>query len=175
MVSLLTSRSELDANTCEGQADSASFNFSFIHSVCNEDGSKLFPNGESDFQNYEDAEFINVASVEFYYLMSESDDVTKTIPENQFLKQFEFVNEEHKLVDKNGRLVNREGKHINEAAYYIKWTGTGEEDFHYVDIDGNKTNGPDDEHSPIEFGAFLDDEGKPLRKKKKKAAKKKSK
>ena len=159
MVDMLSSRTDLDSITCEGKADAVRFNFLFANClVYNDSGDLYFKNGLTDYLMNQGDPVAGTGATEFYYLISDSDDVDSKLPENQFLKKFKFTNETGQLVDKQGKLVDTEGRHIDEYGNYIKWTS--EEDFIYVDFEGRQLTDQGDfdvEHSP-----FLDEDGKPI-------------
>lgn len=159
MVELLSSRTDLDSNTCEGRADAMRFNYLFANClVYSDSGEKYFKNGLNDYLlNQEDLVAL-VGASEFFYLISETDQVDDKLPENKFLKQFNFVNEKYQLVDKEGRLVDQEGKHIDENGNLIQWVN--DKDFIYVDINGRQLD--DDGNFKVEFSPFLDDDGNPV-------------
>lgn len=159
MVDMLSSRTDLDSITCEGKADAVRFNFLFANClVYNDSGDLYFKNGLTDYLMNQGDPVASLGATEFYYLISDSDDVDSRLPENQFLKKYKFTNEDGQLVDKDKRLVDTEGRHIDEYGNYIKWTS--EEDFIYVDFEGRQLTDQGDfdvEHSP-----FLDEDGKPI-------------
>jgi len=159
MVSLLSSRTDLDSNTCEGKADAARFNYLFaVCLVYDDNGEPYFENGLDDYLlNQDDAVAIAGAS-HFYYLLSGSDDVDNQLPENQFLQRFSFVNDDNNLVDEDGRLVDRAGKHIDEQGNLIRWID--DENFESIDTEGRTVN--DDGDYDVDFKPFLDDEGDPI-------------
>jgi len=159
MVNMLSSRTDLDSNTCEGKADSVRFNFLFANClVYNDTDEQFFKNGLGDYLLNQDSEIANVGATEFFYLISDSDDVDSKLPENKFLKKYKFANEDYSLVDLDGRLIDVDGKHIDEYGNYIKWTSDTE---HVkVDIHGRELN--DEGNFDVEFSAFLDDSGNPV-------------
>ena len=159
MVTLLSSRTELDSNTCEGKADAARFNFLFASCLVYDDnGEPYFENGLDDYLVNQDDPVAGAGASEFYYLLSGSSNVDDTLPENKFLKRFNFVNKEGNLVDKEGKLVNRDGKHIDETGSLIRWID--DENFEYVDSEGRPVT--DDGDYNVDFAPFLDDEGNPV-------------
>ena len=132
MVELLSSRTDLDANTCEGKADAARFNFLF--SCClvyNEDDDEhkvddlYFPNKLDGYLTKQDDPVAVAGATEFYYLVSGSDNLDAKLPENKFLRKFNFVDKKLRLIDKDGRLINKDGKHIDEDGNFIKWNADG--------------------------------------------------
>ena len=159
MVELLSSRSELDQNTCEGKADSVRFNYLF--SCClvyDETGEPFFPKGLIDYLANQNSEVSVRGATEFYYLLSDTEAVDDKLPENNFLKQYEFVNEKYQLVDEKGRLVDREGSHINEYGQLINWI----DDETYELVDGKGRTVTDEGDFQVEFAPFLDEKGDPV-------------
>jgi|TARA_B100000085_G_scaffold284805_1_gene318868 hypothetical protein len=157
MVEMLSSRTDLDSNTCEGKADSVRFNFLFANClVYNDTDEQFFKNGLGDYLLNQEDPVAGVGATEFFYLISDSDDVDSKLAENKFLKKYKFANEDYNLVDDNGRLVDTEGKHIDEFGNYIKWTSDTE--FVKVDVNGRPLN--EDGDFEVEFEGFLDDSGK---------------
>jgi len=156
MVDLLSSRTDLDANTCEGKADAARFNYLFACClVYDETGEPYFPNNIDDYLVNQDDPVALAGATEFYYLIAGTDSVDQTLPENKFLKKFKFVDNELRLVDKSGRLVTKDGKHIDEDGNFVEWKSDGS--CTKVDPIGRPVNNEGDfdvDHSP-----FLDDDG----------------
>ena len=159
MISMLSSRTELDNNTCEGHADAARFNCLFAGClVYEETGEKYFPGGLEEYMGAMSDPVAAMGATEFYYLVSGTENLDDALPENEFLKKFKFTDEKNRLVDKKGKLVSREGKHIDEEGRYIKWNDDGTSVF--VDVDGVELNEEGD--YDIEEAPFLDDDGKPI-------------
>ena len=156
MVNMLSSRTDLDANTCEGKADSVRFNFLFANClVYNDTDEQYFKNGLGDYLLRQEDPVATVGATEFFYLISESDDVDSKLPENKFLKKYKFANEDFNLVDKDGKLVDTDGKHIDENGNYIKWTS----DTEYIMVDSSGRPLNSEGEFDVEFSGFLDDDG----------------
>ena len=162
MVELLSSRTDLDANTCEGKADAARFNFLF--SCClvydEDDGDHkvddlYFPKKLDDYLTNQDDPVAALGATEFYYLVSGSDSLDAKLPENKFLRKFNFVDKQLRLIDKDERLINKDGKHIDEDGNFIKWNTDGTSTT--VDPAGRIVN--DDGNFDVEHSPFLDDDG----------------
>jgi hypothetical protein len=159
MVNLLSSRTDLDANTCEGRADNARFNYLFSNCLVYEDsGEKYFKNGLDDYILNLENPVAGVGANEFFYLLSDTEQVDDKLPENKFLKQFNFVNESYQLVDKDNRLIDEEGKHVDEYGNYVKWVD--DTTFVFVDINGRELD--NSSNFKVEFSPFLDDDGNPI-------------
>jgi hypothetical protein len=83
------------------------------------------------------------------------------LPENKFLKEYEFVDDKLRLVNKEGHYITTDGKRVDENFRYI------DEEGNFVDEDGNRID--EDGLPVVESKPFLDDEtGKPIVKEKKK-------
>ena len=159
MVGLLSARTDLDANTCEGKADAIRFNYLFANClVYLDNGEKYFPNGLTDYLLKQEDPVALAGATEFFYLISNTDQVDDKLPENKFLKQFNFVNEKYQLVDKAGKLIDYEGKHIDEDGNYVKWIN--DKDFIFVDVNGRELD--DTGNFKVEFSPFLDSDGSPI-------------
>tara|TARA_R100000306_G_C4357345_1_gene133461 strand:+ start:307 stop:1197 length:891 start_codon:yes stop_codon:yes gene_type:complete len=159
MIAMLSSRTELDNGTCEGQADSARFNFLFANClVYEETGEKYFPGGLEEYIAAANDIVASKGATEFYYLISGTENLDDTLPENEFLKKFNFTDDKNRLVDTDGRLITRDGKHLDEKGRYVKWNEDGTSIF--VDVEGVELN--EDGEYNIETSPFLDEDGKPI-------------
>jgi hypothetical protein len=152
---LIAVKTNLDTHTAEGQADNARFNY--LVSVC----TVYNDSKEQYFKSYE--EYLNRSSDPIAILAAQNlagmlygldNDYEEKLPENKFLKQYKFVddklrlvNKDGKLVDEKGRLVDENGRFINEKGQFI------DKDGNLVDLDGDYV---------VDFKPFLDDEGKPV-------------
>ncbi len=154
MVSMLSTRTDLDSNTCEGKADAARFNLLFAESLVYLDtGEPYFPGGFEEYMTKMEYPVAVTAATEFYYLLSGSEKLDETLPENQFLKKFGFVDDRLRLVDKQGNLIDDDGKHIDEWVNYIKWI----DDDNYIFVDDKGREVKDGKFN-TEFSPFVDDE-----------------
>ena len=160
LVSMLVDRSDIDNLTCEGQADNERFNFLFANClVYNDTGEKVYPDGLEDYMKNTSTDVATKGATEFYYLMSNSESLDDQLPENRFLKKFNFVDDDMRFLERGtDRLITKEGKYIDENGFYIAYNDDGTT--YHVDTDGNQVEdrvSSDDEPLP-----FLDDDGNPL-------------
>ena len=141
LIQLLAARNALDNHTAESQAENRQFDY--LVSVC----TVYNDSGKPYFKNYE--EYINKAEEDVAFAAAQhlssllygvDDDFERNLPENQFLLEYKFVDNELRLVNNDGKLINIEGRLINEDGQLIN------EDNQLVDIHGN----------------LLDDTGKPI-------------
>ena len=159
MVDLLSSRTDLDSNTCEGKADAARFNYLFAAClVYDETGEPYFPNKLDDYLVNQDDPVAIAGATHFYYLVSGGDSIDDKLPETQFLKKFKFVDDKGRLIDKEGRLIAQDGKHIDENGNYIKWNKDGTST--KIDNQGRAVSESGD--FEVKHTAFLDDDGDPI-------------
>ena len=159
MIDLLSSRTDLDSNTCEGKADAARFNFLFACClVYDEDDTPYFPNKLDDYLENQDDPVALQGANEYYYLISGSDSFDSNLPEHMFLKKFKFTDDQNRLIDEEGRLVDQEGRHVDENGLYIKWNKNGTSTS--VDANGRKVN--DEGRFEVKSSPFLDDDGSPI-------------
>ena len=152
---LIGERSALDNNTVEGQSDNARFNYLVYECMVDASSGKPLFSNFSEYEEVSSEPYVVEAAGELASLMYNLDpDYDKNLPENKFLKDYEFVNEDLHLVDDegrpidiDGRLVNDEGRLINEDGDLIDRQG------HLVDEDANYI---------LEQKPFLDDSGKDI-------------
>ena len=161
MVEMLVSRSELDNHTCEGQADNEKFNFLFANCLVYIDtGEKVYPNGLEDYNSQTNTDYAEKGATEFYYLMSDSESLDDQLPENKFLKKFNFIDEDKRFLERStGRLITEDGKYIDDEGYYIEYNEDGTT--YRVTVDGKKVD-PKAVQKETETLPFLDDDGSPI-------------
>jgi hypothetical protein len=152
---LISVKTNLDTHTAEGQADNSKFNYLVSACVVYKDSNKPY------FKDYED--YNNRASDVVALLGAQNlanmlygldNDYEDKLPENKFLKQYKFVDDKLRLVNKDGHLVDSEGRLIDENGRYINEKGE------FVDKNGNLVDKEGD--YIVEFQPFLDDDGKPV-------------
>ena len=166
----------MDSNTAEGQADNTRFNYLMACCVVDNDtGKPIFvdEDGNPSLSEYEkDASedyLVEAAGKLAEMLYGLDDDYESKLPENKFLKQYNFVNEDLKLIDSEGRPVDREGRLIDADGRFI------DEDGNFVDRNGTRID--EDGEYLVEQEPFLDEDGKAVileEKTKKKTPKKKT-
>jgi len=152
---LISVKTNLDTHTAEGQADNARFNY--LVSAC----TVYSNNKEPYFKSYED---YNNRSADPVALLAAQNlagmiyglenDYEDRLPENKFLKQYKFVDDKLRLVNKEGKLVDEKGRLIDENGRFINEKGQ------FVDKNGNLVDDKGD--YVVEFSPFLDDNGKPV-------------
>lgn len=152
---LIAVKTNLDTHTAEGQADNARFNY--LVSAC----TVYNDTKEQYFKNYE--EYLNQSSDPVSILAAQNlagmlygldNDYEEKLPENKFLKQYKFVDDKLRLVNKEGKLVDEKGRLLNENGRFIN------ENNQFIDKDGNLVDLEGD--YVVDFKPFLDDDGKPV-------------
>lgn len=152
---LIAVKTNLDTHTAEGQADNARFNY--LVSVCTvyQDSNKPYFSSYEDYNNRSTETVAllgaqNLANM----LYGLENDYEQKLPENKFLKQYKFVDEKLRLINKDGKLVDTEGRLIDENGRFINEAGE------FVDKNGNLVSSEGD--YIVEFKPFLDDDGNPV-------------
>jgi len=152
---LISVKTNLDTHTAEGQADNARFNYLVSCCVVYNDSKKPY------FSNYED--YLNRSSDPVGILGAQKlasmlygldSDFEKKLPENKFLLDYKFINDELRYVNKDGRLVDEDGRLVDQNGRYVNNEGK------FVDRDGNLVDEKGD--YIVDFSPFVDDDGKPV-------------
>lgn len=153
LMELRSVRNRMDEMTAEGQSDNEAFNFLVAECTLNDEtGERYFPNYEYFIEHSNDQAAIEAATNLMGLLYGlDSNDYEAKLPENKFLKDFNFVNDKLRLVNKDGKLIDESGKLINEDGYLVNEAGE------LVDEDGKRITA-DGEYA-VETKPFLDDEG----------------
>lgn len=146
---LISDRMSFEQNTAEAISDNARFDFLVANCTYNENGEKVYKDLDDYTQNA-DGEIGFAAATALAQLMYSIDkDFESRLPENKFLKMFNFVNEDLSLVNNDGNMVDAEGRRIDENGYYLDDNGQR------VDRDGN----PLDENGNYVMSVeFVDDD-----------------
>lgn len=148
---LLGVLNSLDSKTAEGVSTDARFDY--LASVCivDEENQPLCKNLDDYQERAANGDnLINEAALEFSSLFFGYDkDWQLKLEENKFFKEQGMVDENFRLINKEGQLVNRKGQRVNESFQLINEEGKAiNDEGKLVDEDGNEL---------VEFTAFLDD------------------
>lgn len=167
---LIAEKLSLEQNTAEALSDNARFDFLVANCTFYENGDKVY-NSLDDYTSNADSETAFAAATAMAQLMYAIDkDFEASLPENKFLKQFHFVNDELSLVNDKGELVDLEGRRINSLGQYINEHGQRtDRDGNILDEDGNyvpSVTYVDDSGNEVSFGSDKE-EAKVTRKSKK--------
>jgi len=152
---LISVKTNLDTHTAEGQADNARFNYLVSACTVYKDSGKLYFNSYEDYMNRATDPVAILAAQNLAGMLYGLDsDYEEKLPENKFLRDYKFIDEKLRLINKAGQLVDVDGKLVDENGRYINDKGE------FVDKDGNLVNEKGD--YIVEFKPFLDDSGKPI-------------
>ena len=152
---LIAERTELESNTAEGQAENARFNYLVSSTLVYNDTGKVYFKNVDDYLNQSNDVVAITAAQKFANMMYGLDeDYESTLPENEFLKEFEFVDESLRLVNEDGNLVDLEGNAIDEFGRFI------DDDGNPIDKEGDKVS--DDGKYSFQRAPFLNDSGDPI-------------
>lgn len=146
LLSLTTIKADFIDKTAEGQANNAAFDYLVSQCVVYNDNGKLYFVSYEDYVNRKNDDDASECASKLYELLYNriNDDIIMNLPENQFLREFKFVDEKMRPINEKGQLVDDDGR--------------------LVDEDGNLIN---DEGQKIDiFGNLLDNDGKPIIKRK---------
>lgn len=141
----------LEQNTAESLSDNAQFDFLVANCTYYENGQKVYSNLE-DYSSRSDGEIAFAAASNLAQLMYSIDkNFEANLPENKFLKMFNFVNEDLSLVNDKGETVDTDGRRIDQFGYYVNEEGKR------VDRDGNLL---DDNGNYVPSVTYVDEKGK---------------
>lgn len=122
---------EHDAYTVEGQCDNAYFDTLVALCSYDEEGNRLFKSYE-DYLDKAGEEYAVACAKELSKLLyGLEDNWEKELPENKFLIEYKFVDEDLNYIDSQGRKVDSEGRLIDDNGRYINEEGK------FIDIHGN--------------------------------------
>ena len=128
---LIAEKMSLEQNTAESISDNSKFEYLVANCTFYENGQKVYTSLE-DYQNRADDKLaFTVASSLAAMIYSVDKDFEAKLPENKFLKMFNFVNDDLNLVNKEGDTVDLDGKRIDRNGYWLNDEGQR------VDKDGN--------------------------------------
>lgn len=128
---LISERMSFEQNTAEAIADNARFDFLVANCTYDENGQKVYKDLE-DYTEKADGQLAFSAATALAQMMYSVDkDFEAKLPENKFLKMFNFVNEDLSLVNQDGQTVDVEGRSIDDSGYYLNKDGKR------VDKEGN--------------------------------------
>lgn len=173
----ISEKNQLDQNSVEGQADNARFAELVRLCILNPNTKKPYFQNQKDYDSAGDQPWVVKASSELASMIYGLDpNYDNKLTENKFLKEFDFVDEDLRLVNKNGHLVDVDGRLIDEDGRFVKYkteeaekekdvenrifvNRSGEEVIKVEDEDGEERWVAKDK---AERKPFLDDEGKEI-------------
>lgn len=167
---LYNRHTQFDGITMESIADNEKFKFLITKCIMFAENDVPFFINIQDYEERQDEQAsVDAATTLASQLYGYDQHAENSLVENQWLKQFEFADNQGRLINKNDKLIDIEGRLINEDGRFVDEQGN------LVDNKGR----PVDESGNfiVDTKPFLDDEtGKPIvLKQKKKKSKKKNK
>ncbi len=149
---LLADRNSIDQNTCESQAENTQFNHRVAMCLVQDEDNKPYCKDYDDYidkLNNGDAVVMEGIKQMSYLQYNLDPNYEFNLPENKFLKEYNFVDDKLRLLNKEGRLVDEKGRLVNEEGRLIN------EKNELVDQDGNVID--EKGNYKVEFKPFLDD------------------
>lgn len=104
----------LRSQSIESQCTDVAFNYLLVQCIKDEDGNKVFEDVKA-YKRAKNHPWLREAFQHFmktYYGLE--DDWEKELPENKFLLEYGFVDDELKFIDKEGNHINRKGDKVEE-------------------------------------------------------------
>lgn len=152
---LLLIRSNIEANTAQGQAENRRFHWLVANCLKYNDSGESYFKSYEDYRDHQDDPAVAPAITHFADLYYGQDpDYEKNLPENQFLLRYKMVNDKLQLVDAKGNPVDLLNRRIDAEGYLLDDQGRR------VDEQGNLLD--DRGERVVETFPFLDDEGQPI-------------
>lgn len=131
---LLAEKISLEANTAEGLADNAKFNFLVANCTFTPNGEKVYKTLDDYNENADDEVAFAAAAGLGQMMYSLDSSYEEELPENQFLKKFNLVDDELSLVDKEGHRIDVDGTLVNDKGWLVNSDGKR------IDREGNLLN-----------------------------------
>lgn len=152
---IISDKTSLDNHSAEGLADTERFNYLVYACTYHADGKRRYFSNYKDYMALGDDTVSVQAAVHLANLVYNlEENYEKKLPENKFLMDYKFVDENLRFINKEGKFVDSEGRLVNEQGRYI------DEEGNFVDKYGNRLD--EDGNIETEFTPFTDDEGNPV-------------
>ena len=158
---LLSEKVALEQNTAESLSDNAKFDYIVAHCTFDENELPMYQDLDDYSNRSDDPVAFAAAQALAAMLYSLDQGFEEKLPENKFLKKFEYVNKDLHLINVQGETVDTEGRLVNDEGQYINEEGNR------VDRDGNLL---DEDGAYIPTSEYeVDDRPKPKGRPRKKA------
>src|SRR5690606_8182645 len=110
-----------------------------------------------DYKSRANQDWVVAAASELANMVFDLDnDWESKLPENEFLKEYGFIDDKLRYINENNELVSADGRRVDEQGRYLS------EDGGYEDIDGNPV---DEDGNPLETFTPFTRGGVPVEKK----------
>ena len=120
---LISEKIALEANTAEGLADNAKFNFLVANCTFDSGGQKVYKSLDDYDENSDDEVAFAAAATLGQMMYNLDSSYEEELPENQFLKKFNLVDEDLSLVDRSGNRVDVDGTKVNDKGWLVNDDG----------------------------------------------------
>ncbi len=120
---LIAEKIALEANTAEGLAENAKFNFLVANCTYDDKDQKVYKNLEEYDENADDEVAFAAAAALGQMMYNLDSSYEESLPENQFLTKFNLVDEDLSLVDKEGHRVDVDGTLVNDKGWLVNEEG----------------------------------------------------
>lgn len=169
----IAEKNALDQNSVEGQADNARFSELVRLCMLNPTTKKPYFQTQKDYDANGDQPWVAQASSELASMIYGLDpDYDNKLAENKFLKEFNYVNDDLRLVNNSGHLVDLEGNLIDEDGRYVAYRDDKqtEENKYFINRSGVEVVSITDEDGDVTWvekgkevrQPFLDEDGNPI-------------
>lgn len=153
-LTLQAERNDYDSYTAEAQAEASKIDCLVAICLKDDKGEPIFKDIEQYHENSDQPYVVEAAGKLVPLVYGIDDGWESDLPENKFLKKYEFVDDDLRLINKEGKYVTIDDKEINENFQYVDAEGN------ITDADGNRL---DEDGLPIvESAPFLDESGEPI-------------
>ena len=156
----IAEKMSLEQNTAESISDNSKFEYLVANCTFYENGQKVYTSLE-DYQNRADDKLAFAAASSLAAMIYSVDkDFEAKLPENKFLKMFNFVDDDLNLVNKEGDTVDLDGRRIDKNGYWLNNEGKR------VDKEGNVLDENGNYVPTVEYITEDIEEEKPAKRKK---------
>jgi len=132
MLSVYNKRSQFDETTMESVAEQHRFNFLITKcAIDTTNGNCVYKNIDDYVDKQNEQYSVDVAKILASFVFGYKKDFMKQLPENKWLKNNNFVNDDGAFVNKDGDLIDNTGRKIDKNGRFVDDNGS------FIDIEGN--------------------------------------
>lgn len=166
LLSLYNRRSQFDGITMESMADNHRFKFLITKCVIHKKEDMPFFANIQDYEKRQNERCaVDAASELAGHLYGYDRNMESTLTENEWLREFNFADDQGRLIDENGHLIDEHGNLVNEDGRFV------DKDGNFIDHQGIRIDKNGD-FIVEKTKPFIDDMGKSSKKMSKKNGKK---
>ena len=155
MREMISERSRLDSDTAQGQADNAKFNYLVAVCLVYDKTQKPYYTSYDEYVDRAGELVAQEGASRFASMLYGLDsNQEQNLVENKFLREFNFVDEKLRLINKDGHLVDVDGRLIDENGRFVDEKGN------FVDKDNNPVSA--DGKYTFDRLPFTDEDDKPV-------------